>query len=71
MSPSVQDRSVDGSSKPVVLLMDEIKLADELLSDLSKKWDIVVSPLSLNAAANSTREEWPSVLRGLTCRVIS
>lgn len=44
MSPSVQDRSVDGSSKPVVLLMDEIKLADELLSDLSKKWDIV--PLS-------------------------
>lgn len=46
MSPSVQDRNAEGSSKPVVLLMDEIKLADDMLRDLSQKWDVVVSTLS-------------------------
>ncbi|POY71742.1 hypothetical protein BMF94_5103 [Rhodotorula taiwanensis] len=45
MTPSVQDVSTsNGSGKPVVLLMDEIKLAGDLLRDLSQKWE--VQPLS-------------------------
>lgn len=61
MSPSVQHRNAEGSSKPVVLLMDEIKLADELLSDLSKKWEVVVSS-SLSLPLPISREG-PAVQR--------
>lgn len=43
MTPSVQDVSTsNGSGKPVVLLMDEIKLAGDLLRDLSQKWEVQV-----------------------------
>lgn len=54
MSPSIEDRSVRSSGKPAVLLMDEIKLADGLLRDLSEKWEVIVSPPARSCPALTT-----------------